>query len=48
MYRIVNGTIVDEYEFLDSNYYSIEDKEEQEKYLDDYIERFKKWMDKNF
>lgn len=48
VYRIINGAIVDEYEFLDSNYYSIEDEEEQEKYLDEYIERFRKWMDKNF
>ncbi len=48
MYRIINGTIVDKYVFLDNDYYSIEDEEEQEKYLDEYIEQFRKWMDNNF
>ena len=48
VYRIINGTIVDKYVFLDNDYYSIEDEEEQEKYLDEYIEQFRKWMDKNF
>lgn len=48
VYRIINGAIVDEYEFLDSNYYSISDKEDQENYLNEYIERFRNWIDKNF
>ena len=48
VYRIINGVIVDKFEFLDNNYYLIEDESEQEQYIKNYIQQFEKWIEYNY
>jgi len=42
--HIVNGKIESKYEFLSKDYYEIEDENEKEKVVEDYVSQFILWM----
>lgn len=46
--RYKNGEKIAEYQFLDLEYYDIEDKDKQQEKFNEFVENFKTWMNENY
>lgn len=43
-----NGELIDDYTFLDLDYYNISDSNKKEQKYNEFVELFKEWMNKNY